>query len=193
MYWSVIVLIALFVVVIISVAVSRNHNSNVFEEIDKKNRVLPENFEISKIIEFEYLRFFLDLSNKQIAVSSDIDEPYSIVKFNKILDCSIVLDESVVCNVKGNIAGAVAGGLLFGGIGAIAGNNTSQSYTTTKSIRSLIVRLKVDDILKPVVDIVVVDRIIRNREEEYTKAFQVAEEIYSTIDLAIKKTSKVKK
>ena len=152
------------------------------ELIEKMNRTLPNDFVLDKMIEFEDLKFALDVTNKKFAVSSDISEAYCFVDFDKIIDYSLLVDKNVVYSAKGN----VSGDLLFGGIGDINGNNTSQSYKTKKSIRSLIVRLNVDDVSKSAVDIVVVDRKIKNKEEEYTKAFQVAEEIYSAIDLVIK-------
>ena len=80
------------------------------------------NFTVDKQIENGYLSFIVDDKNKQWAISTDPENSvraYRLFSYSDLLNFEVFEDGDTI--IKGNAGKAIVGGLLFGGIGALAG------------------------------------------------------------------------
>lgn len=84
-----------------------------------------------------------DEENKKIAFVFQNTE--FIYPFSKLIDCEIIRDNVVV--FKSSKSGAIAGGLIAGGIGAIVGGGSGTEQT---KVKSLALKLIFDDLREPV-------------------------------------------
>ncbi|THC38258.1 hypothetical protein D0872_00220 [Bacillus velezensis] len=104
-------------------------------------------------IEFQADRHFISPSNEKIAFNKDkelfkiytkIDGDFSVISipFSKVVESTIIIDDQTVVKAeKGNqIAGALIGGLVAGGIGAIIGGSSPNAINQKVFKR---VRLKI--------------------------------------------------
>lgn len=72
--------------------------------------------------EFNHCIFAFDENRKLLFFISENEEP-RLIPFSKILDVKLFANDQVLSrNVKPNIKGAVAGGILFGAAGAVVGS-----------------------------------------------------------------------
>lgn len=90
----------------------------------------------------EYFGLSFNNETEQILILTDSKK--NIYDFNRIINVEIEVDGNTVGSPS--IGGAVAGGLLFGGVGAIIGSSKS---TVNKKIKNIALKIYVDDLENP--------------------------------------------
>ena len=102
------------------------------------------------------ITFLLNSKKKEFAIIVDrvdnlTDEncyfgPYEI---SKLLDIQLIVDNSVVYENKSNALPMIAGGVMFGAIGSVAGSMISNNKTQIKNKRLFNLLIRIDDIRIP--------------------------------------------
>ncbi len=131
-------------------------NKKNIEEKNKENKIikynkiypglLDNNFNIDKeIICDRYNSIFIDLSLKKVAIINGKRNGIKKYDFNDILEYELYEDGDSI--LKGRAGSTVMGGLLFGGLGAIAG--ASMSKKQNGLCTTLQLRITINDIQNP--------------------------------------------
>lgn len=83
--------------------------------------------------------------------TNDYFYKHQFCKFNNILSSEVIVNsETVTSTARGSqIGGAVVGGALLGGVGALAGALSGKT-TSKENIRSVEIKLTVDDLSEPI-------------------------------------------
>jgi len=104
-------------------------------------------------------------------------KPFS---YNDIVDFELLEDgESIT---KGGLGRAVAGGLLFGGVGAVVGGVTG-GKKTKKICNSLKIKITVNDMANPAVYVNFITTATKTSNFLYKAAYNSAQECLSTLQL----------
>lgn len=145
-------IIVLVVVIVVGILQAMS-NSEKIEEKGKKNyqtlKSLPD-FNVTKVIEGvnnEYL-FAVDEKVKKIAVIQSLHK--TIIPFDQIISVEVI-EDNVIIQQKSSlrtIGGAVVGGVLAGGAGAVVGGLSGDS-TQNKTVSKVQVKIKLRDINHP--------------------------------------------
>lgn len=104
----------------------------------------------------------------------------SIYKYEDIVDFELLEDGSSI--TKGGLGRAVAGGLLFGGIGAIVGGVTGGKKSKT-ICNSLKIKITVNNMTNPTVYISLINTKTKTDSFTYKTFFNSAQECLSTLQL----------
>ena len=93
-------------------------------------------------------------------------EGVAVFTAREIISCEVFIDgqSDSRTNRGSQLGGAVVGGLLLGGAGAIIGG-LSGSKRTTKKISSVELRITVDDSNNPLHDVILLDEILNAKDE----------------------------
>lgn len=102
-----------------------------------------------------------------------------IYEFKDLLTFELLEDNSQVAS--GGLGRALAGGFLFGGVGAIAGGVTS-NRKTKKVVESMIIKINVNDIDNPLIMIPLITKSTKTKSKEYEQAFNMAQRLLTTLN-----------
>lgn len=142
---------------------------------DENLRLFNPTKKIGSYIEF-------DDNRKEWLVSLGLlGKKKKIYKYSDIVDFELLEDgESII--KKGGVGRAVAGGLLFGGVGAVVGGVTGKQKT--KSLcESLKIKITINDINNPVVYVKFITVETKKDSLTYTSAYKAAQMCLSTLKL----------
>ena len=117
-----------------------------------------------------------DLNNRKIAIINTNAVKIDYVDFDKIIQCEILEDNSVV--MKGGVGRAVVGGILAGGVGAIVG---AQTRGSSEIVKNLSIRIITNDVINSLVWIHLIKTGTKRDSFEYKRNKDAAQQIYSTI------------
>ncbi|WP_254275412.1 hypothetical protein [Halomonas sp. 3H] len=101
----------------------------------------------------------IDETTKRVLLQNK--EDITIIEFNKIIDVELFVDDSSITSLKSTsgLKGAVAGGLLLGGVGAIVGaiatKNTSSQ--TNDYIEKVSLKVSMKSFSKPFQELILLD------------------------------------
>lgn len=164
-----------------NLTIARNRNIEDFKKILSEKK-----FEIDKESTYEEFSFFVDdKSHKWCFYNSDTNFA-TIYNYSDIIDYKIKEDNNSI--VKGRMGSAVVGGLLFGGIGAIAGSAGSREIKTTCS--SLSINIVVNDIKEPNLNLILISSETKKNSSIYQKAITFAENINGILKFITTNTKK---
>ncbi|WP_270599548.1 DUF4428 domain-containing protein [Clostridium baratii] len=110
-----------------------------------------------------------------------------IFKFTDIVSFELLVDETSV--VSGGVGRAVAGGILFGGVGAIVGGSTGKKRSKNV-VNSMKIKITVDDMQCPTVYIKILNSATKTDSFIYRSLEKSAQECLSVLDLLTKKYAK---
>jgi hypothetical protein len=117
----------------------------------------------------------------------------SIYNFNEILECSIKEDGDTVINTvsKSLIGRAIAGGVLFGGVGATIGGMSAQKIASEKIYRATL-SLTFDDIDYPIreVDFLNSNMLVDRNSQLYKNIYDDLNKWHKTISVIIKRNER---
>ena len=135
---------------------------------------------------------------KTITTCLDIDEnqkkwtaPYGLIfknkhpkiyKFSDIVSYDLLIDDE--SQTKGGTGRAVAGGILFGGAGAVLGGVTGKR-TTKKVINSMKIKITLDNFDKPVLLIPIIKAPTKADSMVYRMNEKIAQECLSVLELMV--------
>ncbi len=144
------------------------------------------NFNATKTVG-NYISF--DDINKKWAIPTKLPSgmfKYAVTKDSIILDYSDILDFELLEDgnsvSKGGVGKALAGGLLFGGVGAIVGGVTAKR-TTKSTCSSLRIKITTKNINEPVVYISFISSETSSSGILYQEVYKQAQEIMSILNI----------
>ena len=154
------------------------------EKAIKRNIVNGERKNIFKATKKVGNYIHIDETNKLVAFPSAFGkiDKVAIYNYSEILGCDVLEDGQSIS--KGGLGRAVAGGLLFGGVGAIVGGVTG-SKKTKQIINSMKVKITVNDISNPTQYISLIESETKSTSFMYSTAKNNAEQIVSLINIII--------
>ena len=106
-----------------------------------------------------------------------------VFEFNELLSYELIEDDSQV--TKRGLGLAAAGGVLFGGVGAIVGGVTGKRKTK-KVVESLYLKIDLNDIDFPCVMIPYITKSTKTKSNDYVKAFNESQETISCLNIILK-------
>ena len=147
----------------------------------KNNQSLIDNFQPTKTIgalsfDDNTMSFIVEKSKK----SKDL------YRYNQIVDFELLEDGNSI--TKGGIGSAVAGGLLFGGVGAVVGS-VAGGKKTKATCKSLQIKITLRDSPKQTEYIQYIFGETKTSGFIYKTAFQSAQDAMSALQLAIEKAN----
>lgn len=154
-----------------------------------QNRANVKSTTVMKDPKFKDAKKIVTLTNDFILISEVGDiYLYIVDRFFSIKDLnSYKIDIDGI--EQGGIGRAVAGGLLFGGAGAIVG-----SITANKSkIRKISVIFNLNDFKAPTAELTVLNLEIKEGSELHNRAKDILNNLFATLELVEKNTKKYKK
>lgn len=114
----------------------------------------------------------------------------TLLDFKDIIECSIVEDgETVTCTSKGSAIGhAVAGGVLFGGIGAVVGGLSGEKVASTKIYKATL-SIVVDNLHDPIQEIHFLNSnmLVDRSSTLYQKVYSDLNKWHKTLSIIIKR------
>ena len=168
------IIIIIFIITMISIIASttskvkeKRHEIRQTHE-HNLNQLNNSGFHVDREISFKDISLFVDDNNKEFAVQRNNGNTLAIYNYNALLDFE--LSDNGDGGSKGSFGGAVAGGLLFGGAGAIVGPSMGSSTTCT----SLQIRLVVNDISCPEIILDFLGMPFKRNSIVYQDAFKAA-------------------
>ena len=159
---------------ILMVAASRSYKKSSIEGGHSK--------EVEEFISTNEVGGYIKFNNntKQILISPNFNP--RIVNYSEILDFELIENGETVIT-KSGLGKAVAGGILFGGVGAIVGGTTSKKKSVT-SISGLKIKVVVNDMNNPDSYINLITTSTKTDSFIYKNAYEVAQKILSMLQIA---------
>lgn len=114
-----------------------------------------------------------------LAVEAAVKPKDVVVPFDQIRGCSIIEDGE---ETRASLGAAVAGGLLFGGVGAIVGAANGKGK---KSIGLLALKIDLDDLDNPCAIVTYINSPTKTKSKEYTKAVSDLQNAVSCLELIL--------
>lgn len=156
--------------------------------------MLKNNMSISKIIiqkSDDYpqkcIGIAVDEQNKKLAISgvntkdNNAFFDFKIYDFEKVVSVDIV--ENGNSAISGNVGATIAGGLLFGGIGAIAG--ASKGKKIKKICNSLSIEIYFDDLYNPVRKLDYINKPTKSESRAYKDSIEKIKEAYAILNYVV--------
>lgn len=100
--------------------------------------------------------------------------------YDDIVDFELIEDDSSV--IKGGVGSAIAGGILFGGVGAIVGGATGKKKLN-QACTNLMIKITINNMAAPVEYIKLISSTTNKNSMIYRSAYQDAQEIISLLQL----------
>lgn len=159
---------------------------------------------ISKIPGFNVGAHFVSHSGDcNIATNSDFSKIYLSktiqgIPYNKVfpsynlLSSEIIEDgQSIIKTVRSSqIGGAIVGGLMLGGVGAVIGGLSGRK-TNTEMVNRITLRIIVNDPGNPIYDVCFLSRETNKNSIAYKSAIQTAQEWQARLEVMIKRADKI--
>ncbi|WP_251861041.1 hypothetical protein [Clostridium sp. Marseille-Q2269] len=124
-----------------------------------------------------YIKF--NDNTKQMLISPKFNP--KIVNYSDVLDFELIENGKTVVT-KGGLGRAVAGGVLFGGVGAIVGGATGKKKSIT-SVSGLKIKLVVKDMNNPNLYINIITTPTKIDTFVYRTSYEIAEKILSMLQI----------
>lgn len=121
--------------------------------------------------------FYIDDVNKKFHLPR-CKKSKSVYDYSDLLDYELIEDGSTV--TSGSLGRAVAGGLVFGGLGAVIGGMTGKQKQTCSKLQ---IKLTVNDMKNPALYISLLDYEVKKDSDIYKAAINDAQEIVSTLQV----------
>ena len=168
--------------VLLDMDAAENGNAGPSELLQQSGNTQPS-IEITRHIG-KYLN--IDDKNRKWCVTSGMFNKTNgrIHYFDDVINVELLEDGETI--IKGGAGGAIAGGLLFGGVGAIVGASTGKKKATGKC-SSLRVKITVRSRVSPVeyIDLIKGNGSVSKKSSIYKNAIQTAQEILSIFQVMI--------
>lgn len=153
----------------------------------KQNDFLVEKFNVTKEIN-SFIKF--DETNKLIYIETKRKNgkiKKNVYSFENITGFELLEDGETI--TKGGLGSAIAGGVLFGGTGAIVGSIVGKKKTK-KIIENLQIKLTLKTISEPVAYINLINVKTKTNSIGYERAYAEAQEILSILAIILKDIEK---
>lgn len=105
-----------------------------------------------------------------------------VFDFSDLIEFELLVDENV--EQKGGLGGAIVGGALLGGTGAVVGSVVGKN--NKKYCESIAIRITINDIDSPYYVLELLDKKVKTNSKEYQEAFSEGQKIISTLSVIAK-------
>lgn len=161
----------------------------VLADKEEKRKEKVKNFEITKQIG-QYI--YIDENKQQWVLpkgvfTKKIDNS-TVYDYSDIVDFELLEDGNSIS--KGGLGRAIAGGLLFGGVGAIVGGVTG-GKKAKQTCTNLKIKITLNDLRNPVIYIPFISSEVKKDSFVYTSSYSSAQEIMSMLQIMCE-TQKIK-
>jgi len=177
--WVILLCFGIFIILSI-VVVTNDKKRQADAKIRLSEQLSNANIHYDKVINITSTgidsKVVFDLNNRKIAIINTNAVKIDYVDFDKIIQCEILEDNSVV--MKGGVGRAVVGGILAGGVGAIVG---AQTRGSSEIVKNLSIRIITNDVINSLVWIHLIKTATKRDSFEYKRNKDAAQQIYSTI------------
>ena len=177
--WVILLCFGIFIILSI-VVVTNDKKRQADAKIRLSEQLSNANIHYDKVINITSTgidtKVVFDLNNRKIAIIDTNAVKIDYVDFDKIVQCEILEDNSVV--MKGGVGRAVVGGILAGGVGAIVG---AQTRGSSEIVKNLSIRIITNDVINSLVWIHLIKTGTKRDSFEYKRNKDAAQQIYSTI------------
>lgn len=161
----------------------KNHNDISLEQLlNRKEITNKKRLENSNFIPTICLGMVKFNDNKnELMIPQKTGTIPEIYKYNDIINFELIEDGKTLVT-KGGLSRAIAGGILFGGVGAIVGGVTGKRKST-ETINKLIVRLTINTPFRPIHrDIVFINSKTNKSSSTYSKEIQNAKDLFAKLE-----------
>lgn len=159
------------------------------QEISRATTEIKQKYDFTSTHQFKFNRSSLEIDESQRLILIQSKKDLSIVKFSELMDVELSIDDISITSLKTNsgLGGAVAGGLLFGGVGAIAGAITSRKTTsdTNQYIEKISLKISIMSFSKPFQEIVLLKFRSSRNSKDVESALKVAHDWVSVLSNCI--------
>lgn len=107
-------------------------------------------------------------------------KPDSVYRYEELIEFELLEDDIQVSS--GGLGRALAGGIAFGGAGAVVGGVTGKK-TTKKVIQSMVIRITLDDIDNPIIMLPIITSKAKTGSKDYMEAFNISQKIIATLNV----------
>lgn len=150
MVWLIVFGVILFIFLIYKAVEWENKKTNARGELLKNKFAEIENFSVTKQVN-SYIGFYIfaiDETNEKIAFVTDLDK--TVIDFADIISLELIEDGNTISkkSTSRTIGGAIIGGILTGGVGAIIGG-LSGSSTQKSKVSSISLKIQLRSLDKP--------------------------------------------
>ena len=184
-------IVAIILVSAITIAIIKGMREKFRKEkiLEKENKLISIGFQIDQSVTDINNRYsmFVDDLKEQWAVYDYNDDICNIYKYEDLVAFEIKEDNQSL--ISGRAGSAVVGGLLFGGIGALAGSSMSRKVQDS-ICESFELLLTINNMKSPNFKIEFIDKEIRRDSREYEEIMGKAEKVVSIIKLILEKNKK---
>lgn len=123
--------------------------SDSIQELSRRQMTILSPSTKSNVVQYYNDYFSITLSNKdKKIILNDGIKSYSY-SYDNLMNIELIIDENTTSSPSLN--GAIVGGLLFGGVGAIIG---SSNRVYDKRLKKIVLRINVDDINTPIHELI---------------------------------------
>ncbi len=176
----IIALMAIPVVIVAQIVNGREKKRARRESYEHVDNVLQEKgFKIDNKAIFEDIALYIDDQHHYIAIKTHDSSSPIIISYIEIINVEFV--DNGDGGSHGSIGGAIAGGVLFGGIGALVGLSMGSSGKCTL----MQVRMQVNNITRPEIILNFITSEIARSDEKYKQAFLAAKDFCGLLNYAI--------
>lgn len=176
----IIALLAIPVVIVAQIVNGREKRRARRELYEHFGNVLQEKgFLIDNKAIFEDIALYVDDQLHCIAIKTNDSSNPIFVSYNELINVEFV--DNGDGGSHGSIGGAIAGGVLFGGIGALVGLSMGSSGKCTL----MQVRMQVNNVTQPEIILNFITSEIARSDEKYKQAFLAAKDFCGLLTYAI--------
>lgn len=164
----------------------------VAENVGEQNKIIREFEDIVKTFSPESKRNVIPFRIENGIVYFYEKEEFikyneKIIKFEEINDVTINVDSGQTTHTA-SLSGALVGGVLFGGLGALIGANVGD--TTDKIITSATITITTDSLSNPIYDFVITSKKIVYGSDEYKELEKMLRTLYNMFIIIKKRNEK---
>ena len=183
--WMLIVIVIVIAIAIIIAIINKKRDNNRHDSIQKFEKQLEsDGFVIdNKIVDINKVYSIYIDDGKQTFIIYNANNQDSIeLNYSDLL--SFDIKEDNVSKVSGRAGSAIVGGLIFGGLGAIAGASASRNVQDV-SCNNITLILTTNNIHNPNIEIKIIDKKTNKNSEDYEIAFNQTQQIISILKIII--------
>ena len=185
------IILGIIVITLLCIAIYKNiSNKKRQEQIEKEENLLKDTgFNIdNKVTDINnQFSIFVDDKNKKWVIYNSKTQIHKIFNYSDLVSFELKEDNNSI--ISGRAGSSVIGGLLFGGLGAIAGSSGSRKISET-SCSSMILFIVVNNMKNPNLEISIIDKEIKKDSEEYDESIHKAQELVLIMKLILDKNKK---
>ena len=163
------------------------YNDLKFHAINSELDDYPETLMLDNTATKEF-KIGIDKSNKKVVFVTEKD--YREFAFDEIISYEVYKQDKQILHgeTKKSKSGAVVGGILFGGAGAIAGAATGKSKTTQTTqdlVDNFMIYVRTSQFNDPVLTIPMITKPIETNSKKYMKILEDSQKLSSVLDYII--------